>query len=516
MPVLNQKSEKKNDALYGLIQALSPSEKRFFNIFSTRHVIGDENNYIRLFDALSEMSSYDEAALLGKFRGEKFIERLAVAKGYLTELILRAMNAYNAQASLDHQIMELLRNVAFLFEKNLFDQAEKYLAKARKLALEHEKLSILPEILEWQKRLIEAGFFASHHIDELEDLFRQEKENIRMLDNINEYWLLQAKLYYQHNVKGMVRQEADLGKMDDIFASSLMKSEEKALSYTSRILYNKVYATYFFIIRDFESSYRYIKKIVQLYEERPQIGQHYALDYVRSVNNLLNITQALKKQEETTRYIALLSHLRQDKEWRKQEHLQIKLFEAYYYHLLSYHIEHNDFISGYALCAEIEENIKKFGPKMDQMGKLMLHYHLFQVCFGVGEFTKAADFLQEIQLNEKTNLRHDLLYFTRLFKVMNAFEMNDQALLRREFCHTLRFLARRTPSNGFEKEILRFFRKLPAIKSHEEWLFTLRELEARFRLLYRDPFEKKAFAYFDFFHWLSKKAGSPTEALNPL
>ena len=86
-------------------------------------------------------------------------------------------------------------------------------------------------------------------------------KNIRTLEHINEYIHLPGKLSHHHKNKEIIRQEADLGKMDDVFASSIMKTEDRALSYTARILYNKVYATYFFIIRDFESSYRYIKKI---------------------------------------------------------------------------------------------------------------------------------------------------------------------------------------------------------------------------------------------------------------
>lgn len=502
---MNQKSKEKNDPLFGLIAALSPSEKRFFKIFSNRHVIGEENNYIRLFDAIDGMVVYDELALERKFKGEKFMERLAVAKSYLYELVLKAMNAYHTQASIDHQIMELLRNTAFLYEKNLFDQAEKIINKVRKLALDHEKLSILPEILEWQKRLIEAGFFASHKIDELEQLFNQEKEYIRILDNINEYWLLQAKLYHQHNIKGIIRQEADLGKMDDVFASSIMKTEDRALSYTARILYNKVYATYFFIIRDFESSYRYIKKIVSLYEDKPELSQQYAIDYVRSINNLLNITQALKKTEETTFYIDKLKALRQDKEWRKQQYLQIKLFEAYYYHQLSYHIENNNFDKGYQLCKEIDEDMRKMGNKVDQLGKLMLHYHLFQVCFGVKDYHKASQYLDEIIQNEKSNIRQDLLYFTRIFKVMNAFESGNHTLLAKEYRSTYRFLAKRATTNKFEQAILQYFEHIPLLVNESDLQLSFDNLSTMFKELYKDPFEKKAFAYFDFISWIDNK-----------
>ena len=53
-------SSKVNSALFDLVKSMSKSEKRYFKLMSSRHTIGDENNYVRLFDFLDKQEEYDE------------------------------------------------------------------------------------------------------------------------------------------------------------------------------------------------------------------------------------------------------------------------------------------------------------------------------------------------------------------------------------------------------------------------------------------------------------------------
>ena len=39
------------EALFDLIKSMTMSEKRYFKIYSSKHTIGEKNEYIRLFDA---------------------------------------------------------------------------------------------------------------------------------------------------------------------------------------------------------------------------------------------------------------------------------------------------------------------------------------------------------------------------------------------------------------------------------------------------------------------------------
>ena len=76
-----------SQALFHLIKALNKLEKRYFKLYSSRHVIGEKNNYVRIFDLIDKQSLYDESAILEKASISK--KQLENYKRHLYELILK-------------------------------------------------------------------------------------------------------------------------------------------------------------------------------------------------------------------------------------------------------------------------------------------------------------------------------------------------------------------------------------------------------------------------------------------
>ena len=85
-------SKKSSSDLFDLIKSLKQSEKRYFKIFSERHVIGEKNNYVMLFDAIDNMAEYDELALI---KSNPFLKEslLSDQKYHLYGLILKSLAA---------------------------------------------------------------------------------------------------------------------------------------------------------------------------------------------------------------------------------------------------------------------------------------------------------------------------------------------------------------------------------------------------------------------------------------
>ena len=52
-----------SDELHKLIKSLTQSEKRFFKIYASRHIIGEQNNYVQLFDVIASQKKYNEEAI---------------------------------------------------------------------------------------------------------------------------------------------------------------------------------------------------------------------------------------------------------------------------------------------------------------------------------------------------------------------------------------------------------------------------------------------------------------------
>ena len=86
---------KPSGELHQLIKNLSMSEKRYFKIFSSRHVIAGENNYIRLFDAIDKQEEYNEQKIKTALSKEAFVSHLPSEKHYLYNHVLDSLNAFH-------------------------------------------------------------------------------------------------------------------------------------------------------------------------------------------------------------------------------------------------------------------------------------------------------------------------------------------------------------------------------------------------------------------------------------
>ena len=73
-------SSKVNNALFDLVNSMTKSEKRYFKLMSSRHTIGDENNYVRIFDYIDKQEEYSEEQLFSHFKGEVFLNRFYITK----------------------------------------------------------------------------------------------------------------------------------------------------------------------------------------------------------------------------------------------------------------------------------------------------------------------------------------------------------------------------------------------------------------------------------------------------
>ena len=148
-------SSKVNHALFDLIHSMTKSEKRYFKLLSSRHTIGEENNYVRIFDYLDKQEEYDEDKLFKDFKGESFLNRFSITKKRLYDHVLSALDSFHVSHSIDAQLHKMLHSSNILFEKSLYDQSRRILVSAEKLARKHERSHILLQVLAKRKNVIE-------------------------------------------------------------------------------------------------------------------------------------------------------------------------------------------------------------------------------------------------------------------------------------------------------------------------------------------------------------------------
>lgn len=494
------------DPLYRLIKRLTMPEKRFLLRYMT-YIVAKPARYVALFRTLDGLSVFEPTLLHTYFSGIP-PKRLAALARRLYRLLLNGMNQYHAPRQTDTRLREALGHIAVLHEKGLHEQALLIAAEAYQLAIKHEKWAFIPLLSYQQKNLVEALSYIGFSEDELKRISRDEQNALDKLANIDEYWLLQAQLYYHHNRNGIARAANDVDKIAAVFQHSLLRDEERALCFDAKLLLYKVYSTYFFIVRDITNCYKYSLKTLQLLGAEPLLKTEHLPAYIHALNNMLNLTSMMGNDEERQKYLDELEQMWHDEALLASETVRIKLFEAYYYHQMTFCLSQNQFDEGLKFVADMQNGMLAYGDRLDKMGKIMLCFYGFHICFGADQYADAHQWLQNIITDPDSNrLRQDIYTFAQILRLPVAYEMKQPKQLQKTIIEVRDFLTHKNRPYRFETIVLQLLQNLHRQENYKQHdarpLFI--DLLAQLQQLADDNFERKAFAYFDFPKWVQAK-----------
>ena len=149
----------KEEEIVNLIKSLSSSDKRYFKLFISKDSKGESSNYSRLFDLIDKAGTADKKIIFKLYGNDTFMQKqYTVYKHLLYKQILKSLSSYKTERTVDDKILELLKQVKILFDRNLYKQASKILNKAESLCLRYEKYSYHIEIIRWKKKIITSSF----------------------------------------------------------------------------------------------------------------------------------------------------------------------------------------------------------------------------------------------------------------------------------------------------------------------------------------------------------------------
>jgi len=502
--ILHSVSKEGNRNLFHLIKALKKSEKRYFKVFAPTHTIGEKNNYIKLFDAIDNQEQYDEKKLISE---EKYITQLPKLKIYLYNLILRSLDSYYTDSTIDSHLRRLLNAVELLHNKRLYSQSIKLLSKAKAMASNYDRYSFLLEIMEWERRVA----VVSLDLDEVEKLttihLDEEKQIIEKSTNLNEYRRLATKIHVLHRKALFTRSEHETKAYHDIMNNKLFRSEKNALSHQAKIFFHNIYGLYYLATKDYIKCYESRKKLVEFIETRHERVVDAPKTYIHALNNLIFSLLNLRKFEEslqTIKKLRLVPDLLPSN--GQSEDIEAEVFTTSYSLELDSYILANEFENGTHLAKKINDGIQKYKGKVNKADELVFYYQIAHLFYGAANYKEALTWLNKILNDTDSNIRQDLQCFARLLNLINHYELGNTDMMEYIVKSTYRFLYKRERLYKFETSILNFIRKqLPAITKQDKLIIAFKELKKELEEIAKDPQEDMALKYFDFISWLESK-----------
>ena len=259
-----------SDKLHRLICALTPAEKRYFRIF-IRGKTERDSKYFLLFEVLEAAIIYDSPAVQqAVYGGEKVTtKKYTELKAYLYDLILKALESFDEQQSVESRVQHLLKGVATLFKRGHYDDCEELLHKAQKITEKYELFNPQLDIFKWRRQLAYTRMdvhFLHHHLDLLDF---EEAQILRKLNNLMAYRKTFFSIYSFIKKDAFQRDGNRMAALKIMLPESLFDSSEMALSIRAHILYLRTINLYYYAIQDMPWFYDPGKNLVELIENQP-------------------------------------------------------------------------------------------------------------------------------------------------------------------------------------------------------------------------------------------------------
>lgn len=497
--------KKSTPLLHSLIKSLSRSEKRYFSRYAQRHVLGEKNNYLGLFELIAQQGAFDEAELIESMAGEKAAAYFPVAKHQLYHQVLDSLHAYHSNASVMVRISKWLHQGSLLVERGFEAAGARLWGKAKKTALELEQYEWLPAIQKHQNRLISRSELGEVPIAELDQMMEEELGYLDILRTETTYWHLLLKVYRYHSLRGTARDEAENDRLLALMGHPLLENVEQANSFTARLYFFQIWGTYHFIQGDLAEAYANNQRRIALFHDQPRHIRHMPDRYLSAMNNFLVDCLKLDKREEFQESLAFIRELSDDPVIQKVPLLPGKVFRLTYMLELNQHVNSGRFDRGLALIPRVEKGLIRYKKQITEGNNTIFGYLLAYTCFGAGEYSQSLRWLNQLLQQGPAKSLHHIHATARLFSLILHYEMGNYDLLENMIRSTQRYLQHVDEWSELETLFIRAFRRVinaaPGIETREIW----QQLRGGLEAFSDDPAQGRMLQQFDFLGWLDAK-----------
>lgn len=485
------------DSLHETIHSLSQSEKRYFTIYCDRHVIGEKNQSLELFNMVASQGLYDAQAIMRQLSFVDTPDRLKKKKHQLYRLLLKCMAFYHSEESSDLRLLEVAQQVQFLYRKGLYRQCIRLLDKAEAEAVELEKYSALIVLLECRRRVLHrladasgvqlAVSSISHTMQRYDADLNVMRHALSILEDVSKEGVFRSQ-------EGAERTGRKLAEVEAVQTDGSFMAQYYGIS---------AQGIYFAATGEHGPHMEANRSLVKLFQNHPHFIADWPTAYAFSLHNLCNALFADGRMVEHREVLGLIGELKATKTGIRdhdfRNHLEVMTFE----HGLLSAIYAGDFDAALRLVDGFMPRLN--GSAITETSRLPLLYDIAYLHFIIGDYRKCQQFINRLLLDEEVTSRNDLIGFAELMNILVHFEREHEQLAEHlERSHKRRLIAddRLYPA---ERIILRLLQQIANKQDRKAVNRHLDYAVSKFKVMRQDPYERDVWQYFDFISWLEAK-----------
>ncbi len=484
---------RKKGNLFFLVKSLTKPEKRYFKIYAKVH--GGNKNYLKLFDFIDKQETHDDQAIRAYFNGQAFIRQLHVAKDYLNKLILKSLRNYHNKLTKDFEIKDLVKDIEILFHKELFDQCELTINKAKSLAKEYEKFPALIDIYGWERRVYLTRYGAEKSKPKINALVVEMEEVIGKLGNINRYWEFAINIF----------EIAEGGNWEKVAKHELLKTDQYADSFQAKVLFH--HSTYAFSVFDpngLERAFKGMSDLIELLEAHPKRISDDPTSYITTLTNQIGMYLHVKEMDRIPEVLSKIREVPERYGISRNASVTVRSFLKTYNVEMEMYRDQGRLEEGLSAIPEIASYLETHQNSIPEEYFLLFYYQFAHLHFQNGDYSGSLQWINRILNKNYGTVREDIQSYTRFLNLIIHFELKNIFVLKYAVESCRRFLKKKGNLMDFEKRLLKFFSKI-SVAAPDKHLQIFEKLRSQ---IFEGISERdRAFTldYFNFEKWIEDK-----------
>lgn len=450
---------KSSGDLHELIQSLSGPEKRYLTgTFSKA-----DGKHARLYKAVLKQEVYDEAHLRQQFVEKGLIKQLSVAKSYLYDHILKALQSYHRTRTPSLELRAGLDHVELLWLRNLHHQSWPLLERLRKKALHLEIWPVCLECLEKEMRLVRRSGKAEIRQD-LESLFEKHRRVVTLINQEQALRQLYDQIFAMRRKGHYVRDKASGRKLEDLLAHPILQGAPPA-AFRLAVLYHYSWLYASQLRGETEEVVRRYQLLLEGWRADPQMARHDQDRYLRAMLGYLDMLIGMPgdRQDAIAELMTEVEGLKLD--LPSLEHLR----NYYLLHLKLRQFGNNGQVAASLRYLEGREDLEAVLETASGAARMTLLYNLLMLHFLGRKYQAALHYANQLLDEKNEGLRQDVQDFARILLFPIHYELGNHELLESLIRSARRTLSRRERLGDFEAGYFSFFRQLEqAVNTQEE------------------------------------------------
>lgn len=419
----------KQDELFELVKSLTGPEKRYFKIFSSRHVTKGENLYLELFDWIDQQETYNERQLKQDFKGSPLLKQLSVLKNYLKKNILRSLRTFHTDVGTRREVNAMIDYSLILIKKRLYNAAQKMIKKALKICWEHDQydqvvfLEHMNLIINRRTGNVKAvkQFIKEGHKEELKAIEYQKNHLL--------YMCLMLDFENHCEELGNHATEEELKPLHELFKHPLLQDPNQAITFKSKGNFWDMHCKYYRLIGNLEKECEAWKNIIQLHKTYPKTIIEFPSHYIQALSKTIELSQVLGDEKEAVGLIQELFDLPKQYKFSNKKYVEGYMLQNYYRLQISQMLEQGQLEAALDFAKMVKKDIGRIEKSDTVSEAIYVYLSLAQVHLYTAEYQVALEWVDKLLYHPQQDLHSNTRIQAMLMSLILHYELGNEELI---------------------------------------------------------------------------------------